>query len=134
MKVKFYGGDIYSKYNRATNEFTSFLRQIDQTIEFDVIHLHKWLTESGMQNAWELDLGEAGKVYIHSESNTGSGDEYKPNDTGGLFSGDGWNLDFECLNQEQPILERIKCFIKKAWKLILVIVGLLLLLRKKNKP
>jgi hypothetical protein len=134
MKQQFYGGRIYSKYNRATNEFSAFLRKIDEPIEFDVIHLHKWLADNGkMQNAWELDLGEAGKVYIWSETISGSGDQYKPDEAGGLFSGDGWNLDFECLNQEQPILERIKCFIKKAWKLILVIVGLLLLLKNRKK-
>lgn len=135
MKQKFNGGFVYENYDRATRSFTNLMRKITVPIELEVTLLDSWPVNGGVNKAWSLALGDGlADVYIASGSRTGEGEEQgNQADKGGLLTGDGWNLDFDCLNQEEPILERIKCFIKKAWKLILVIVGLLLLLRKRKK-
>jgi hypothetical protein len=134
MTQRFIGGSVYQNYDIVTNTFTGFLRKITSPITIDATMLYKWLAPNGgMNSAWSF-VTEGTTFYIAGGTppDDTSGD-IKESDEGGIFKGDGWNLDFECLNQEEPILERIKCFIKKAWKLMLVIVGLLLLLRKRNK-
>lgn len=67
MKQRFIGGNIYFKYDRATNEFSDFERSITEPIELDVNLLHKWETGKGMDSAWELPLGnDVPSMYIHS--------------------------------------------------------------------
>lgn len=133
MTKKFVGGLIYSNFNRATRSLTGYLREIKEPIDLEVTLVDSWQVENGTNSVWLLPLGSSGDVYVYSLRRTGSGEDEVSSDKGGLFSGPGWNLDFDCLNQDEPLWDRILCFIKKAWKLILVIVGLLLLLRKRNK-
>jgi len=135
MNQRFIGGHIYSKYDRATNTFSGFLRKIKTPIELNVTLLYKWEAPGGgMNSAWEWVVDSTDTFYIAAGTPAGGGpDQSESSEQGGLFQGPGWNLDFGCLNQDEPILERIWCLIKKAWKFILVIVGLLLLLKKRKK-
>ena len=135
MKQRFVGGFVYENYDRATRSFTNLMRKITTPIELEVSLIDSWPADGGTNYAYSLALGDGmGDVYIASGSRTGDGEDQGDQvDKGGLLDGPGWNLDFDCLNQDEPLWDRILCFIKKAWKLILVIVGLLLLLRKRKK-
>jgi hypothetical protein len=68
MKLRFVGGDIYFKYDRATNKFSDFERSITEPIELDVTLLRKWeVPGKGMDMAYELPLDDGlPSVYIHA--------------------------------------------------------------------
>jgi len=89
MKKKFIGGNIYWKYDRATNTFSDFERRITEPVELEVTLLHKWeVPGKGMDNAWELSLGDdINPAYIHSGVPMNSdGDEYGDSlESGGIF-------------------------------------------------
>lgn len=80
MKHWFIGGNVYLKYDRATNKFSDYQFNIDKRIELDVTLLHKWPVDGGMENAWQLN-DQDGNIagYIHSGVKDGSAE---PDDVG----------------------------------------------------